>query len=783
MNGIANQGIVGLKQIRQLIIMGLALVLTSCYDPAESPANSISAIIPQPNQMKKDQGYFTFDKGTVLVVKNDAYVEPTLILSQRLKIAAGFDMAIVSSPPTANYVQIMVDTSLAAEAYKLSINEGYIQLKASTKNGLVYGMQSLRLLLPKEMESKQIQSHVNWSVPVMEIEDSPRYEYRGVMLDVSRHFFDIAYIKKTLDRMSLLKLNTFHWHLVDDQGWRIEIKKYPKLTEIGGFRADQEDKHWNSRKVTQAGEAAGYGGFYTQVQIKEVVDYADKLGITVVPEIEMPAHVMSAIAAYPELSCFENPIGVPSGGVWPITEIYCAGKEQTFLFLENVIDEVADLFPGTYIHIGGDEATKTNWAVCPHCKKRMQEEKLASVEELQSYFIRRMEKYINAKGKEIIGWDEILEGGLAPGAAVMSWRGTQGGMEASEQGHKVIMTPGEFCYFDQYQGPQNTEPIAIGGYLPLKKVYGFDPVIPTMTKEQESFVMGGQANLWSEYIPTEEHSEYMLFPRLLALSETLWSTKEQRNWSNFSERLKVINERLEFMGVNVSKSAYAIRDSATVDIGSKSISVKLHNEFDDADIRYAFAHDADNFIPYTAPVTIDSSVTITAKAYEDGKAISPLFIQQYDFHKGVGAKVTYHTLYNSSYAGEGESTLVNVLRGSKNFHDGQWQAWLNKDVELTIDLLDQKDISEIVLGFLQNQGPDIFYPTAISISLSKDNIEFQEVDIMEIPFKNANTDEIQEVKISFGHTKTRYIKIHAVNGPYPGNDGGSWLFMDEIKIN
>ena len=294
--------------------------------------------------------------------------------------------------------------------------------------------------------------------------------------------------------MAMLKMNVLHFHLVDDQGWRIEIKKYPKLTEVGAWRVDQEDKHWDGRYTPAADEKGTYGGFYTQEELKELVAYAATKNIEVIPEIEMPAHVSSAIAAYPELSCHERPIGVPSGGVWPITDIYCAGKENTFQFLENVLTEVMDIFPSKYIHVGGDEATKTNWKACPHCNKRMKVEGLKNAEELQSYFIKRMERFINSKGKKLIGWDEILEGGIAPEATVMSWRGVAGGIEAAKQGHDVIMTPGSHCYFDHYQGPQNEEPLAWGGYTPLSKVYTFDPVVDTMTPAEAKHVLGRQAH-------------------------------------------------------------------------------------------------------------------------------------------------------------------------------------------------------------------------------------------------------------------------------------------------
>ena len=356
------------------------------------------------------------------------------------------------------------------------------------------------------------------------------------MLDLSRHFFDKEYIKEIIDGLAMHKINVLHLHLVDDQGWRIEIKKYPKLTDIGAWRVDQEDTHWKTREDVNPSEKGTYGGFLSQDELKELVAYAELKNIEIIPEIEMPAHVTSAIAAYPELSCFAKPVGVPSGGLWPITDIYCAGKEATFKFLENVLIEVMDIFPSKYIHIGGDEATKTNWKVCPHCKKRMKNEGLHDVEELQSYFVKRMEKFINSKGKKLIGWDEILEGGLAPDATVMSWRGVKGGVAAAKQGHDVIMTPTSHCYFDHYQGPINDEPLAWGGYTPLSKVYKFDPVVDEMTKEEAKYVLGGQANLWSEYIPTKKQSQYMIYPRLAALSETLWSPKELRNWDDFSSR-------------------------------------------------------------------------------------------------------------------------------------------------------------------------------------------------------------------------------------------------------
>jgi hexosaminidase len=407
----------------------------------------------------------------------------------------------------------------------LEVNKENITITAKGSAGFIYGLESIRQLLPESIESKSSIKGVKWEIPTLTITDEPRFQWRGLMLDLSRHFFDNSYILETIDRLAMLKMNVLHLHLVDDQGWRIEIKKYPKLTEVGAWRVDQEKAPWNARQLTNPDEKGTYGGFLTQEELKEIVKYAAAKNIEIIPEIEMPAHVSSAIAAYPELACFNQRIGVPSGGLWPITDIYCAGKETTFEFLQNVIEEVIEIFPSKYIHIGGDEATKTNWEKCPNCQKRMKDNGLKDAHELQSYFVKRMEQYINSKGKKIIGWDEILEGGLAPEATVMSWRGTVGGTEAAKQGHDVIMSPESPCYFNFYQGPQNEEPLAFDAFNPLNKVYAFDPVVDTMTPQEASRILGGQANLWAEYITNPKASEYMIFPRLAALSEVLWSTK------------------------------------------------------------------------------------------------------------------------------------------------------------------------------------------------------------------------------------------------------------------
>ena len=740
-------------------------------------------IVPKPLEMKFNQGAFRFTKDTKLVVDKDkAHVLE--VLQNKFVSAAGWKLEAVEKAPSRNFVLLSIDPSLAEEDYDLKVMDDQVIIKAQGYNGFLYGLETIRQLLPVAIESKSVVTNINWDIPHVEIKDSPRFKWRGFMLDVSRHFFDKNYVLATIDQLALLKMNTLHLHLVDDQGWRIEIKKYPKLTEIGGFRVDQEDKSWNARPTAELGTNATYGGFYTQEDIKEIVAYAESRGVTVVPEIEMPAHVMSAIAAYPELSCFQNPIMVPSGGVWPITEIYCAGKDSTFEFLENVLLEVMELFPSQYIHVGGDEATKTNWKICPDCKKRVANEGLANVEELQSYFIQRMERFLSSKGRILLGWDEILEGGLAPGATVMSWRGVKGGLEASEAGHDVVMTPNSHCYFDYYQGDQDAEPLAWGGNLPLSKVYQFDPVVEGMSEEQAKHVLGGQANLWTEYVPTNDQAEYMTYPRLAALAEAVWSSKDNRNWDDFSNRVSSLFERYGAMGVNYAKSAYQVTTETSVNTESAVISIDLKSEFPNADIRYTI--DGSDITSasekYSAPIVIDRTTKIKAQVFKDGEPVGAIFEKTIQYHKAVGKPVTYLNKYHDSYQGAKELGMVNVVRGSKNFHDGQWQGWLGDDMELVIDLESPTELEKISVGALENQGSGIYFPIQLEVFLSDDGQTFKSAGIVKRDYAANNGSELKDFVVEVGKQTTRYIKVKATNlGSSPAG-GGSWMFVDEVVV-
>lgn len=770
-----------LKFVAVLLFVSLA----SCNMQNRTFLDSDIQIIPKPAKLKITEGIFEFSENTKFVVSDEFQKEISDALINKFQKAAGWSLEVIEKTPQKNYIQFIVDESFENEAYKLEVDSQKISITSKGNAGFIYGLESIRQLLPEAIESSEIVSNIEWIIPNMSIKDKPRFQYRGLMLDLSRHFFYTEYLKEVIDGLAMLKMNVLHLHLVDDQGWRIEIKKYPKLTEVGAWRVDQEDKHWNSRETSNPNEKGTYGGFLTQDDLRELVAYAQLKNVEIIPEIEMPAHVSSAIAAYPELSCFNKRIGVPSGGVWPITDIYCAGKENTFEFLENVLVEVMDIFPSKYIHIGGDEATKTNWNECLNCKKRMKNEGLKDVNELQSYFVKRMEKFINSKGKKLIGWDEILEGGLAPEATVMSWRGTKGGIEAAKQGHDVIMTPGTHCYFDHYQGPQNEEPLAIGGYTPLSKVYQFDPVVSTMTPDEAKHVLGGQANLWAEYIPTTEQSEYMIYPRLAAMAETLWSPKESRDWNDFSSRIETMFKRYDYLGINYAKSIYLVTANTTVNLEKKLVNLTLQNEFSNADIRYVLGNKNldKNAIKYTIPIEIQETTIVKASLFNHNKPVGKVFTDTIKFHKAVAQKIEYKTPYNDNYQGAGTFGMVNTLRGTKNFHDGQWQAWLDSDMEIVIDFETETSMSEVIVGSLENQGSEIFFPSAIEVAVSNDGVTYEDVGKIERTFVENSKSELKDFKISFAKRSARFVKVKAIGLKESPKKGEVWLFIDEILIN
>jgi hexosaminidase len=510
-------------------------------------AENVTPVIPAPMKVEARGGSFQLTAASTIQV-DDKFKNEAKLLAKRLRIATGFPLKIkrLSKDPGAQILLIQTDHG-GNEEYTLSVTPTNVVIWARTTAGAFYGTQSLLQLLPPEIFSTH-KTNIDWQIPCVEIKDQPRYAWRGFMLDVSRHFFTKKEVEQVLDLIALYKMNTFHWHLVDDQGWRIEIKKYPKLTSVGAWR--DNIGFGLAPTASWAYDHRGrYGGFYTQKEIREVIAYAAARHITIVPEIEMPGHSSAALLAYPEFLCSKaQPEKLPQkGGIF--TGVYCAGNDRTFTFLENVLTEVAQLFPGKYIHIGGDEVRKSNWMACADCQLRIRTEHLKDERELQAYFTRRIEKIVNAHGKSLIGWSEIREGGLAPSAALMDWIG--GGAESAASGHDVVMSPTKFCYFDHYQSTNHVaEPKAIGGFLPLKQVYQFDPMPTNLPPQFQPHVLGGQANLWTEYIPNLRQVEYMMFPRLGALSEVDWSPRDARNWDDFKARASVNEKRLGLMNVN-----------------------------------------------------------------------------------------------------------------------------------------------------------------------------------------------------------------------------------------
>jgi len=540
--------------MKKIISIVYSLISLMSFAQQETPIKSLP-LIPLPKEIKTSDGDFVLTAQTKIVLMNDvkAFQPEVDYINQCFKTNYDFELPIVMTLPSdGNYIMFIRPENKTGELenYDLSVNQNQILISAQGNAGMFYGMQTLIQLLPliKSVEVK---------IPCVQIADAPRYQWRGMHLDCSRHFFTKEEVKKYIDYLAMYKFNVFHWHLVDDQGWRIEIKKYPLLTSIGGKRKQTLiGKAINKDGTTSEADkfdGKEYSGFYTQEDVKEIVGYAQSKYITVLPEIEMPGHSIAALAAYPQFSCTGGPFETLTR--WGVSDdSYCGGNDETFTFLEDILDEVMPLFPGKYIHIGGDECEKGRWKTCLKCQKRIADEKLKNEEELQSYFITRIEKYVNSKGKQIIGWDEILEGGLAPNAALMSWRGIAGGIAAAKQKHYVVMSPGKPCYFDHYQSKDKAkEPLAIGGFNPLDSVYAYNPTPKILSEEEAKFIMGAQANVWTEYILDFKQVEYMSMPRMAALSEALWTPLDKKNFKDFLVRLKLHTPLLDKMGVNYAK--------------------------------------------------------------------------------------------------------------------------------------------------------------------------------------------------------------------------------------
>lgn len=773
-------------------LFSIICVFSCLVSTAQQPA-----IVPMPAKMQITGGNFELSAKTKIVANSNEEKVVASFLNDYLNNYYGFRLNIVSN--TSNNCitlsrSLVAPTNNSNEKYILTVTSKNISIVGNGNAGVFYGMQSLIQLLPVA-NIQPSKSYVKLLLPCVNIEDEPRFQYRGMHLDVSRHFFPIEYIKKYIDYIALHKMNTFHWHLTDDQGWRIEIKKYPKLTSIGAWR----DGTIIGRFPGKGNDNTPHGGFYTQEQVKEIVQYAANRFITVIPEIEMPGHSMSALAAYPEFSTTPNitPKVPMTWGLNGVENNVFAPTEKTFGFLEDVLTEVIELFPSEIIHIGGDECSKMWWKKDSASQQLMRAKNLKNEDELQSYFIQRIEKFVNSKGRKIIGWDEILEGGLAPNALVMSWTGEKGGIHAAKEKHQVVMTPGGWCYFDHSQ-TKNEDSVTIGSYLPLEKVYGYDPVPKELNAEEAKYILGAQGNVWTEYIGYPSKVEYMIFPRMSALSEVLWTPKEKKNWQDFENRLPQQLKRYELWKANYSKAYYDLQTSIEPTENNEGVKVSLTSKSPNP-ISYQLIEIPDNKQTWTAYPPIDKTQIYT-KPFEISKNTALQAIQDISntaststslalfINKATGKKITSNKQPSPNYPGNGGLfSLVNGAKSIKGINSSEWCGWTSKDVELTIDLGKPTEINQVALNILDQKSSWIHPLLLQGIYVSDDGINFTELNDIDAPKVKPN-EILRRCDFGFAKRLTRFVKIKVSNvskipDGNPGAGKPAWMFIDEVEIN
>lgn len=707
-----------------------SVLFTSCNQTVKTQIQ----LIPEPFEMTQSDGMFK--------------------VSQAMLVGAG---------SASNKVNFRVDpnaTDIPDEGYQLEIDEAGVRLVAKTETGLFYGKQTLLQLLTPN------------GLPYVKINDHPRFPYRGLHLDVSRHFFDKEEVKKLMNVMSYYKLNTLHLHLTDAGGWRLQIDKYPKLTQEGAFRTQSDWREWwdngKDRQYLKEGTEGAYGGYYTKDDIRDMLAYAAEKHITIIPEIEFPAHSDEVFVAYPELCC---------AGKSHTSGDFCIGNPKTFEFMENVLTEVIELFPSEYIHIGGDEAGKNTWKTCPKCQALMKKEKLANVDELQSYMIRKAEEFLNSKGRRLIGWDEILEGGLAPEATVMSWRGEAAGFKSARMGHDVIMTPGSYMYFDFYQADPRHQPVAIGGYTPIRKVYNYNPIPQdSLTAEEAKHFLGVQANTWTEYIPTPEHLEYMMFPRALAVAEIGWTPQEKRDWQDFKPRVNAHIPVLQQMGLNPFPLSNELEFDMVVDTIQKEIRVTMDAEKYPAEIHYT----TDGSTPtasspiYQEPIVVKDSAKIVAGIFVNGQLQDRVSEQRVDYHKGIGKSIRFNSRLYPGYMAGGINAIINGYRGGLTYLDQRWQGYTD-NLDCVIDLGEVMDLHQVSSKWMQLTGPGVYQPEKVEVLTSEDGKNFTSQGVIPTTIPQDKSDLTFQEYTFQGNWKARYVQLKAQNPK-------GFIFVDEIVI-
>ena len=748
------------------------------------------ALIPKPNELRVHAGHYQASPSDAVWMEGEALF--AMELDRRILEVLDPDgvrpsgLGVNTGSQGASRIVLTLEEEspqLGSEGYRLSVTPEQIHISAPSPVGVFYGVQTLKQLIPRGEGAKA-------KVPCCEIVDSPRFAWRGQLLDVSRHFLPLDFVRKNIDYLAALKLNVFHWHLTDDQGWRVPIEAYPKLTTVGAWRTDRNDEPWWGRAEQSAGEETTYGGFYTREEIAETIEYARLRGVTIVPEIDMPGHSRAAIAAYPEISCDGIQRHVATGGIAD-TNTFCPGKEVTFEFAQQVLDSVIDLFPSEYIHIGGDECNKRAWIACPDCQTRMAEEGLKSPEELQSYFIQRIEKMVNARGRKMIGWDEILEGGLAPNAVVMSWRGEAGGIAAAQAGHEVVMTPNSHCYLDLKQGDPETEPELGYSQLLLSTAYSYEPIPKELSEEEAHRILGIQGNLWGESIQGEREANYMLFPRLFAIAEVAWTQPEHRGWGDFMGRLEPQFGRLSARGIGYAPSLYQVKIGVRDGSAKDGVRVTLSTEHGGVRIRYTLdGSEPTRRSPlYAEPLVFTETATICATAFRDGKALGRVSRRTLALHKAIGKPVQSPSVWSEKYHGGGSAGLTDGKRATVLHTDDRWIGYQGSDLTATIDLGEETSIRQVALGCLEAQNSWIFYPKSLEVQLSTDGEHFESAGSVE--YETTARTEVERRRdfvIDTGDRTARFVRVQVdsmMHCPewHRGAGGKAWLFVDEIVVH
>lgn len=772
-----------IKYIFILLTGFLASIVTGCDN---TNLTHCISMVPRPVQMIPGSGNHLFSGQTVFAVENEEQAEVARSLIALFTRTAGFTPKL--NVGGEGNVRLLTDPSLKSEAYSLEISPQEIIIKASDNKGFFYALQTIRQLLPPSIERESLSDkNLEWSIPVVTIQDEPRFGYRALLLDASRFFIPKENVLRIIDCMSMLKLNTLHFHLTDDNGWRVEIKKYPRLTEVGAWRVDRQDLPFPARRNPKKGEPTLVGGFYTQEDIREMVAYAAERQVEIVPEIDMPAHSNAALAAYPKLACpvVKEYIGVlPGLGGRNSEIIYCAGNDSVFTFLQNVMDEIMELFPSRYIHIGGDEAQKTHWKQCPLCQARMKKEQLANEEDLQGYFMKRISDYVRSKGREVIGWDELTNSSFLPdNSIILGWQGFgQAALKAAEEGHRFIMTPARIMYLIRYQGPQWFEPLTYFGNNTLKDVYDYEPVQKDWKPEYASLLMGVQGSMWTEFCNKPEDVDYLLFPRLAAVAEVAWTQPDKKDWALFLKGMDRYNEHLAEKGIVYARSMYNIQHKVTPENGV--LQVKLECIRPDVEIRYTVdgSEPTASSSLYTDSLTVTAAQTIKSATFAQGEQMGQTLVLPIAWNKATGKPI----LGNKP----NEKLMTNGVRGSLKYTDFEWCCWEKSDhISFTIDLLQKDKLNTFTIGCITNYGMAVHKPKSIRIAVSDDNETYREIAGLHFTAEEIFREGafIEDFSVDMKGTEARYVRVTAegagacpADHVRPGQEAR--VYFDEIRI-